>query len=84
MSEEQRGYGAVEEQLKRLENRLKAIRTDPAASHWLKRAVTELWERDVVDALNDLDVMRELLKEKHRIHAQMLKRMVTSHDGTRH
>ena len=56
----------------------------PAASHWLKRAASELWERDTVDALNDLDVLRELLEEKHRIHALMLQQMVTSHDGTRY
>ena len=84
MTEEQHGYGTVEAQLKRLETHLHTISTDPAASHWLKRAARELWERDMVDALNDLDVLRELLEEKHRIHALMLKRMVTSHNETRH
>lgn len=57
MSETQQGYGSLEQQLKALENSVHTITTDPAASHWLKRAVTELWERDVVDALNDLDVL---------------------------
>jgi hypothetical protein len=66
-----------------LEQPLQAISADPAASHWLKRAARELWERDIVDALNDL-VLRDLLEEKHRIHALMLKEMVTSDDGTRH
>ena len=84
MTEEQHGYGTVEAQLKRLETHLHTISTDPAASHWLKRAVTELWERDVVDALNDLDVLREVLEAKHHTHALQLKRMVTSDDGTRH
>ncbi len=83
MTEEQHGYGTVEAQLKRLETHLQTISTDPTASHWLKRAASELWERDTVDALNDLDVLRELLEEKHRIHALMLQQMVTSHDGTR-
>ena len=79
MTEEQHGYGTVEAQLKRLETHLQTISTDPAASHWLKRAARELWERDTVDALNDLDdldVLRELLEDKHRIHALMLKQMV--------
>ena len=84
MTEEQHGYGTVEAQLKRLETHRHTISTDPAANHWLKRAASELWERDTVDALNDLDVLRELLEEKHRIHALMLQQMVTSHDGTRH
>ena len=84
MSETQQGYGSLEQQLKALEKSVQTISTDPAASHWLKRAASELWERDTVDALNDLDVLRELLEEKHRIHALMLQQMVTSHDGTRH
>ena len=74
----------MEAQLKRLETQRHTISTDPAASNWLQRAVNELWEHDTVDALNDLDVLRELLEEKHRIHALMLQRMVTSHDRTRH
>ena len=84
MTEEQHGYGTVEAQLKRLETHLQTISTDPAASHWLKRAARELWERDTVDVLNDLDVLRELLEEKHRIHTLMLQQMVTSHNETRH
>ena len=84
MTEEHHGYGTVEAQLKRLETQRHTISTDPAASHWLKRAASELWERDTVDALNDLDVLQGLLEEKHRIHTLTLQRMVTSHDGTRH
>ena len=74
MTEEQHGYGTVEAQLKRLETHLQTISTDPTASHWLKRAARELWERDTMDALNDLDVLRELLEEKHRTHALILQR----------
>ena len=74
MTEEQHGYGTVEAQLKRLETHLQTISTDPAASHWLKSAARELWERDTMDALNDLDVLRELLEEKHRTHALILQR----------
>ena len=84
MSETQQGYGSLEQQLKALENSVQTITTDPAASHWLKRAVTELWERDTVDALNDLDVLQELLEAKHQSHVLTLQRMVTSDDGIRH
>ncbi len=84
MSEEQHGYGTVKEQLQRLETHRQTISTDPAASHWLKQAVTQLWERDVVDALNDLDVLRELLEEKHRIDRLLLEKWAENHDGTQH
>ncbi len=84
MTEEQHGYGTVEAQLKRLETHRHTISIDPRASYWLKSAARELWERDTVDALNDLDVLRELLEEKHRIHTLMLQQMVTSHNETQH
>lgn len=84
MTEEQHGYGTVEVQLKRLETHLHTISTDPAVSHWLKQAITQLWERDVVDALNDLDVLRDLLEEKHRIDRLLLEQWAEHHDGTRH
>lgn len=84
MTEEQHGYGTVEAQLKRLETQLHTISTDPAVSNWLKQAITQLWERDVVDALNDLDVLRDLLEEKHRIDRLLLEKWAKNHDGTRH
>ena len=84
MTEEQHGYGTVEAQLKRLESHRHTISTDPTASHWLKQAITQLWERDIVDALNDLDVLRELLEEKHRIDRLLLEKWAENHDGTRH
>lgn len=84
MTEEQHGYGTAEAQLKRLETQLYTISTDPAVSNWLKQAITQLWERDVVDALNDLDVLRDLLEEKHRIDRLLLEKWAKDHDGTRH
>ena len=51
MSEEPGVYMELKFSLKALDSRLQAINTDPTASYWLKRAVTELWERDVVDAV---------------------------------
>ena len=56
MSEDRPIYLKLEQEINVLEL-LVSITADPAASHWLKRAVTELWERDTVDALNDLDVL---------------------------
>ena len=73
MTEEQHGYGTMEAQLKRLETYRHTISTDPTASHWLKRAANELWERDVVDAFNDVEVLQELLQEKRRISRLLLK-----------
>ena len=84
MSEEPGVYMELELSLKVLNKRLQAINTDPTASNWLKQAITQLWERDVVDALNDLDVLRDLLEEKHRIDRLLLEKWAKDHDGTRH
>ncbi len=84
MSEDHTNYLGLELALKGLERRLRAIVDDPAASFWLKQAVAELWERDTVDALHDLDVLRELLEAKHRTDLLMLERWATRHDGTKH
>ena len=83
MSEDRPIYLTLQQEIDALDLR-DTIMNDPSASHWLKRVVTELWERDVVDALNDLDVLREVLEAKHQAHVLTLKRMVTSDDGTRH
>lgn len=83
MSEDRPTYLTLQQELDALDLR-DAITNDPTASHWLKRAVTELWERDVVDALNDVAALREMLEAKHHAHVLALKRMVTSDDGTRH
>ena len=83
MSETRPTYLTLQQEIDALDLR-DTITNDPSASHWLKRAVTELWERDVVDALNDLDVLREVLEAKHHAHVLTLKRMVTNDDGTRH
>lgn len=83
MSEAHATYLTLEQELNVL-NLLQAVTDDPTASHWLKQAITQLWERDVVDALNDLDVLRELLEEKHRIDRLLLEKWAKNHDGTRH
>lgn len=84
MSEDPSHYPEPESSLRKLDHDLKAIQQDPTASHWLKRAVNELWDRDVVDALHDLDALRELLEAKHRADLLLLERWATSHDGTCH
>ena len=84
MSEDPANYNDLALTLEGLENRLRLIVTDPSTSYWLKQAVTQLWERDVVDALNDLDTLWELLEAKHRTDLLLLERWTTSHDGTRH
>ncbi len=83
MSEDRPIYLTLQQEIDALDLR-DTITNDPSASHWLKRAVTELWERDTVDALNDLDILRELLEAKHQSNVLTLQRMVTSDDGTRH
>lgn len=84
MSDEPANYQEPETTLHKLEHDLKTILQDPAASHWLKQAITQLWERDVVDALNDLDTLRDLLETKHRADRLLLEKWAENHDGTRH
>ncbi len=40
------------------------IYLDPAASYWLKVALAESLKRDIVDAVNDVEVLLEVLKER--------------------
>lgn len=48
-------------------HRIQAVLTDPAASYWLKGAVRELQNRDIIDAVNDIkaldDIFTTLLQE---------------------
>jgi hypothetical protein len=43
-----------------------AIFNDPAASYWLKQALTTALERDPVDALADVLALAEVLEERVR------------------
>ena len=40
------------------------ILNDPSASYWLKRLITSTKERDPVNCLNDLDVLRAILEAR--------------------
>ena len=42
-------------------NTLGELLADPATSDWLKNAITTARERDVVDALNDAEILVEVL-----------------------
>jgi hypothetical protein len=35
--------------------------TEPSVSYWFKRALTELSERDIVDAIHDVDLLKAVL-----------------------
>lgn len=40
------------------------ILLDPSTSNWLREALTTALERDPIDALNDIDVLKEVLENK--------------------
>ena len=42
----------------------RAIRDDPAASDWLKKALEASLRRDPVDAVNDVEALLDVLKER--------------------
>lgn len=42
------------------------ILKDPAASHWLKQALSSALLRDPVDAINDAEVLARVLDERCR------------------
>lgn len=37
------------------------VKKDPGVSNWLKTAVTQLLERDPVDAINDAELLHHLM-----------------------
>ena len=42
--------------LKDLERMLREVTENPAASIWLRKAIAELWQRDSIEALEDLAI----------------------------
>lgn len=40
------------------------ILSDPAASYWLKEQIEKTKERDCVDVLNDIEVLRNVILER--------------------
>jgi len=47
-----------------LNDSIQTILDDPAASDWLKTALRAALDRDPVDAVNDAEVMCEMLKQR--------------------
>lgn len=43
------------------------VLSDPSASFWLKDAVRALVERDVCDALNDAEALREIARDHYQM-----------------
>jgi hypothetical protein len=41
-----------------------AICNDPSASHWLKDALTALLKRDPVDAVNDAELLADIMRSR--------------------
>lgn len=41
------------------------IISDPAASYWLKQQIKESSNRDILDVLNDIDILRSILSLRH-------------------
>ena len=46
------------------QHQAETIMIDPGASYWLKVALADCLRRDIVDALNDVEVLRDILAEK--------------------
>lgn len=43
----------------------KEILSDPSVSHWLKRLIEESSNRDILDAINDINILRSILNLRH-------------------
>lgn len=43
------------------------VLSDPSASYWLKDAVRALVDRDVCDALNDAEALREIARDHYQM-----------------
>lgn len=46
-----------------LANRILAVLNEPSTSEWLKNAVKSAFNRDAVDALNDVERLADLLRQ---------------------
>lgn len=64
MSETQAQYGGLS--CRQLESRKASILSSPESSNWLKAAIIESWERDINDAITDIETLWELLKAKEK------------------
>lgn len=56
----------LEVALKELEQMLQEVTENPDASIWLRKAIAELWQRDSIEALKDLEILQTLLQAKKK------------------
>jgi hypothetical protein len=68
--------------LKDLEQMLREITEAPNTSIWLRKAIAELWQRDSIEALEDLAILQTLLQAKKKSDLLMLDRWAES--ATKH
>ena len=64
--------------LKDLERMLQEVTEHPAASIWLRKTIAELWQRDSIEALEDLAILQTLLQAKKKSDLLMLDRWAES------
>ena len=68
--------------LKELEQMLQKVTENPDASIWLRKAIVELWQRDSIEALKDLEILQTLLQAKKKSDLLRLDRW--AQDTTKH
>ncbi|HRJ53060.1 MAG TPA: hypothetical protein PLE99_09840 [Candidatus Thiothrix moscowensis] len=68
--------------LKDLERMLREVTENPDTSIWLRKAIVELWQRDSIEALEDLAILQTLLQAKKTSDLLMLDRWAES--ATKH
>lgn len=66
----------LEQALNALQEQLRAITENPDTSIWLRKAITELWSRDSMEALEDLETLQTLMQAKKKADLLMLDRWV--------
>lgn len=64
----------LEQALNELQEQLQAITANPDTSIWLRKAITELWSRDSIEALEDLETLQTLMEARKKADLLMLDR----------
>lgn len=62
----------LEMALKDLEQMLRKVTENPDASIWLRKSIVELWQRDSIEALEELAILQTLLQAKKKSDLLML------------
>ena len=72
----------LEQALNELQEQLRVITENPDTSIWLRKAITELWSRDSMEALEDLEILQTLMQARKKADMLMLDRWTEG--ATRH